>query len=71
VKPVDSFVVVVEFENQSITSSTSAVADSTTGPDPHRLPFVTMGSAKSGLDVKAPETGDDGQLVVLLVMTTL
>jgi hypothetical protein len=71
VKPVDSLVLVDELAYQSTTSSTSAVADKVTGPVPHRLPFVTMGSARRGFEVSTPETAAEEQFVVLFVMTTV
>jgi hypothetical protein len=71
VKPVDSLVVVVKLAYQSTTSSTSADAESTTGPAPHLLPLTTIGSANRGFDVNAPDATFEEQLVVLLVTTTL
>jgi hypothetical protein len=68
---VANLVAVVELAYQSTTSSTSAVAERTTGPAPHRLPLTTIGSARSGLEVSAPDANADEQLVVLLVITTL
>jgi hypothetical protein len=71
VNPVVSLVGATCVSYQSITSFTSAVADNTTGPAPHRLPLVTIGSPSSGVEVKVPDTGKEGQFVLLLVITTV